>query len=276
MIDAHVHFWDPAALHYPWLRDVPALERAFLPDDYHAATGEGEAPVERVVFVEANALGAENRLEVAFVERLAEREPRIAGIVAFADVAARGAAALDTLPASPLVKGVRQNVQGQPAGFCVQRTFVDGAREAGRRGLAFDLCATHDQLGDVLRLVEQCPETRFVLDHCGKPSIRTGALDAWARDVAELAAHEHLCCKISGLLTEAAPDWTEAHVSPFAERAVDAFGPRRLLYGSDWPVLTLAGTYGDWFGFTQRLTASWSDADRHAFYQDNAVRVYGL
>jgi L-fuconolactonase len=270
MVDAHVHFWDPSALQYPWLDALPTLRRAFGPRDYaEASVG---VPVRRLVFVECNCRPEQNAHEVRFAERV----PLVAAIVAFADVAALGPAALDTLPDSPRVKGIRQNIQGQPPGFCLAPPFVSGVREAARRGLAFDLCATHDQLGDVIQLVRRCPDARFVLDHCGKPAIRDGAIAAWARDVATLAAHENVCCKLSGLLTEASSPSTDAELGPYAEQVIDAFGPRRVIYGSDWPVLTLAGALADWYAFTRRVTASWSDAERAAFYEDNAVRVYGL
>jgi L-fuconolactonase len=269
-VDAHVHVWDPSALDYPWLDALPTLRRRFGPEEYAASLGG--APARRAVFVECNCRPEQNADEV----RLAERVPLVVGIVAFADVAALGRAALDTLSDSPRLKGVRQNVQGQPPGFCLAPPFVDGVREAARRGLAFDLCATHDQLGDVIELVRRCPDARFVLDHCGKPAIRDGAIASWARDVALLAAHDNVCCKLSGLLTEASPRWTETELLPYAEQVIDAFGPGRLLYGSDWPVLTLAGTHADWYAFTRRVTAAWSDAERAAFYGENAVHVYGL
>ena len=281
IVDSHVHFWDPAELHYPWLEAVPPLHGAFLPRDYAAATGQ--IPIGRLVFVEANCRADESQREVEFVERLVREEPRVAGIVAFADVA-RGLGArdsglgkvLEALTRSTLVKGIRQNIQGQPAGFCVQRAFIEGVREVGRRGLAFDLCATHDQLGEVIDLVRDCPETRFVLDHCGKPAIRDRTFEAWSADIARLAAHEHVCCKLSGLLTEAGDAWCPEDLLPYAARVVECFGPERVLYGSDWPVLTLAGDYGTWYGFTERLTKAWSAGERSQFYGDNAARVYGL
>jgi L-fuconolactonase len=280
-IDAHVHFWDPGALHYPWLAELPALERPFLPADYRAAD---DGRVARVVFVECNCLSAEAALEVAFVERLTRDEPRIAGVVAFADVAARGAAALDALPASPLVKGVRQNVQGHPAGWCLAPRFVEGVREAGARGLAFDLCATHDQLADVVALAERCPGTRLVLDHCGKPridvrdrpGIGAGVTEPWATHVASLGAMPHVSCKISGLLTEAPPGAADDALAPYASHAAAAFGPGRVLYGSDWPVVTLAGPLARWAAFVDGLTSTWTDGARRAFFRDNAVRVYAL
>jgi L-fuconolactonase len=279
VVDSHVHFWNPAELHYPWLDELPALQRALLPPEYRAAAGA--VPVTRVVFVECNCRPEEAQREVRFVEHLAEGdgEPRISGIIAYADLTGATALdrALDALRCSPLVKGVRHNIQGHPAGFALEPAFVDGVREVGRRGLTFDLCVTHDQLGEVAELVERCPPTRFVLDHCAKPPIRTRQLEPWRACLARLAAHENVCCKLSGLLTEAErAGWREDDLIPYATAAVECFGIERVMYGSDWPVLTLAGSYADWYGFTDRFTTSWSTADRSRFYADNAVRVYGL
>jgi L-fuconolactonase len=290
IVDSHVHFWDPAELHYPWLDELPSLRRAFLPADYRAAAGE--APVTEVVFVECNCRPEEARREVQLVERLArgdgegEGEPRIAGIVAFAPLTeglgAGGSglvldAMLDALCSSPMVKGIRQNIQGQPSGFSLQPRFVEGVRKIGRRGLTFDLCVTHGQLSEVLDLVRRCPDTQFVLDHCGKPAIRARCLEPWRGDVARLAAHENVCCKLSGLLTEAEPArWRADDLIPYATAVVECFGIERVMFGSDWPVLTLAGRYRDWYGFTDQFTAAWSAAERSGFYAGNAARVYGL
>jgi len=275
IVDAHVHFWDPGTLHYPWLDEIPALKRAFLPADYRAAVGN--VAVSKVLFVEANCRADETLREVAMIERLAETEPTIAGIVAFEDLTAGLGVGGSGLGRSPLVKGVRQNIQGQPAGFCVQPAFVDGVREVGRRGLTFDLCATHDQLRDVVQLVRLCPSTRFVLDHCGKPAIKEGRAERWRTDIAALAVYENVACKMSGLLTQAAPEaWNDEDLLPYADWVIRCFGTQRVLYGSDWPVLTLAGSYCDWYGFTQAFTATWTAAERDGFYGGNAVTVYGL
>ena len=277
IVDSHVHFWDPARIDYPWLRSGPALDRAFLPSDYAAAT-DGIA-ITQLVFVESNCLPEEARTEVQFVERLMSVEPRIAGIVAFAEL--RDASArdrtLDAVSSCPRVTGIRQNIQGQPTGFALQPAFVEGVRAVGRRGLTFDLCVTHDQLREVTDLVRRSPDTRFVLDHCGKPAIRHGRLDPWRADIACLAAQGNVCCKLSGLFTEAEPERRrDEDLTPYAASVVECFGTERVLYGSDWPVLTLAGSYGDWYGFTDRFTAGWTAAERRRFYADNAIRVYGL
>jgi L-fuconolactonase len=132
-------------------------------------------------------------------------------------------------------------------------------------------------LRDVLQLVRACPDTRFVLDHCGKPAIREGLLEPWRSDIARLAKCANVWCKLSGLVTEAAHvGWREADLIPYASHVVEQFGTERVMYGSDWPVLTLAAGYADWFQFTARFTETWSDGERRGFYRDNARRAYAL
>jgi L-fuconolactonase len=277
LVDAHVHFWDTGALHYPWLHDLPALDQPRLPADYpfNEDLGGG-ATVEQVVVVEANPRTDQGLDEVRFLEGIAAGESRIAAVVAFVDLASPASGwALDRLAEYPRVRGVRHNIQGTPPGFCLQRHFVAGVRQLGKLGYGFDLCVTHDQLPQAVELVRRCPDTRFVLDHCGKPPIRSGAFDPWASGITELAALENVWCKLSGLLTEADPlHWTERDLVPYALHVVDRFGPGRLIYGSDWPVLTLARRPGDWYTFTRFLTQRWAGDERRALYGENARSFY--
>jgi predicted TIM-barrel fold metal-dependent hydrolase len=277
IVDTHVHFWDPRALRYPWLEQIPVLAHPFLPDDYVETTAG--LPIEKMILVECDCERSESARELQLFERLIQSDRRIAGIVAFVDLTNTRELerTLDAAASVKHVKGIRHNIQGEPPGFCVQPSFVAGVRSVGERGLTFDLCVTHDQLGDVIQLVEACPDTRFVLDHCAKPAIRALRRDPWRGDLARLADLENVSCKISGLLTEADHRrWREEDVMPYAMHAVDCFGTERVMYGSDWPVLTLAGEYGDWLDITQHLTESWSDGERNAFYGGNAERIYGL
>jgi L-fuconolactonase len=282
IIDAHVHFWDPAALTYPWLSTVPRLQQSFLPREYRGfCVGPERVPVDRLVFVEANPSAAQNLDEVELVSRLAEakRDPRIAAIVAYVDLTDRRRrdASLEALTGNPLVRGIRHNIQGNPSGFCLQTEFVEGVRDAGRRGLRFDLCATHDQLDEVVELVRRNPDTHFVLDHCGKPAVRAALLDPWRAHIDALASFDNVFCKLSGLLTEADPErWREEDLLPYASHVVDRFGTDRVMYGSDWPVCTLAGRSSDWYPFTRRFTEGWSETERSRFYRDNAIEFYGL
>lgn len=275
MLDSHVHFWDPAELDYPWLDQLPALNRARGPEAYREAARD--LPVDAVLFVEANPRPSQGAAEARRVARLAVENPWIAGIVAFADLTVpTAAAALDELADIPLVRGIRHNIQGNPRGFCLQPAYVAGVREAGRRGLVCDLCVTHDQLPELLELVDRAPDTRFVLDHCGKPAIREGLLDPWRRDIARLAERENVHCKLSGLLTEAKPAARSEDLLPYAAHVVEVFGAARVMYGSDWPVLTLAGSHAAWYHFTRSLTNGWSADEARGFYSDNAIRTYSL
>jgi len=277
VIDAHVHFWDPGVLHYPWLTSTPDLSRAFLPADLESLASHA---VDEMVFVEANCKSAESVRELDFVDGLAECEPRIAGAVAFVDLCAEASArdrALEELKIRPRVVGVRHNIQGNPRGFALQPEFVDGVRAVGANDLVFDLCVTADQLLDATELVRRCPDTTFVLDHCGKPSIRADAFEPWATDLRRLAEFENVSCKLSGLASEARPE-QRSHEGLFryARHAMDCFGAARMMYGSDWPVVTTAGGEPAWRALVEAFTADWTTAGRQAFFSGNAIRLYGL
>ena len=276
MIDAHVHFWDPTALHYPWLSGMNALERAFLPKDFDSLT---DGSLDGVVFVEANCLASENVAECEFVDALAEKDSRIMGSVAFVDLcdAQTRCRALGVLAKRERVVGVRHNIQGHPKGFALQPEFVRGVQEVAKNLLTFDLCVTADQLPEITELVRRCPDTAFVLDHCGKPVIRNDAFEPWATDLARLAEHQNVACKLSGLLTEARADQrTEESLFRYARHAMLCFGATRLMYGSDWPVVTIAGGEPAWRALVDAFTSDWTAAGRQAFFFDNAARLYGL
>ena len=275
-LDAHVHFWDPERLHYPWLSDAQELQRAFLPTDMPALS---DGALDGVIFVEANCRATENVGELDFIDGLTSDGARILGTVAFVDMcdSTRRAMVLQELTHRPGVVGVRHNIQRQPTGFCIEAEFVRGVQDVGGRGLSFDLCITADQLAEATELVRRCPDTAFVLDHCGKPDIAGDALEPWAADLQRLAAHENVACKLSGLLSEARPDQrTAAGLLPFAGHAMACFGPDRLMYGSDWPVVTTAGGEPLWRSIALEATSNWPDAARQAFFFDNAVRFYGI
>ena len=274
VIDAHVHFWDPRRLRYPWVAGAPVLDRPFVPADFESLVSRH---VDAVVFVEANVEPAQAADEVAWVDGLADAEPRIVGIVAFVDLLdeAQRDAALGRLGRTSRVVGVRHNIQQQPPGFALRPEFVRGVRAVSDAGWPFDLCITGDQLPEVLRLVERCPDATFVLDHCGKPAIRDGEFDEWARDLEQLAGHERVSCKLSGLLTESREEQrSAAALAPWIEHARTCFGASRLLYGSDWPVSTLGGGARRWREIVDELTGPWPEADRRALFADNAARVY--
>jgi L-fuconolactonase len=262
MIDAHIHFWDPARLRYAWLDDLPALNRRFTPDDVDV-----DADVEGFVFVQADCRDDQAWAEVQWVSALAERH-RILGIVAYAPL--HRDADVTRLAAHPLVVGVRKLLQGEPDALLRSDALVTGVRALAPHGLTFDACVTHEQLPFVTRLAARGPETTIVLDHLGKPDVAGGRLDPWRADLHALAAHPNVVCKLSGLATEADHDaWTPDDLQPYLAHARECFGPERCLFGSDWPVATLATSYGRWAELVV-------DFLPEALLSGNAVRVYGL
>ncbi len=277
-VDAHVHFWDGARMPYPWLADVPAIAGAHTPVELARAAGT-RLPA-AIVFVEAAVDPARAMDEVGWVEALAAHEPRIGAIVAQVPVD-RGAeteAALAALAGHARVRGVRHNLQDypDPAHF-LRPEFATGVRQVGARGWTFDLCVRYAQLPACAALVRACPETTFVLDHAGKPDIRGGLRDPWRAHLAELARLPNVVCKLSGLVTEADPaTWTPAALAPYVEHLLSCFGPGRLLFGSDWPVVNLAANYPRWLETALDFLAPLSEKERAAIMSQNARRIYRL
>ena len=277
-VDAHCHFWDGARIAYPWLAEVPAIAGPHTPVEL--TTAAGARMPSQIVFVEVDADPRQARDEVRWVDELAAREPRIAAIVAHVTVD-RGAdtdAALAALAGHARVRGVRHLIQGHPEpDYCLRPAFVAGVRRVGERGWTFDLCVKHPQLAACIALVRACPGTSFVLDHAGKPDIRRGALDPWRAHIAELARLPNVVCKLSGLVTEAEPaTWTAATLRPYVAHLLGCFGPDRLLFGSDWPVVDLAASYGRWLDTALDFLAPLSPRDRAAVLSGNARRIYRL
>lgn len=276
-VDTHVHFWDPARLSYGWLDDLPAIAAAHTPAHYQAETAT--TPPAKIVFVQCIGTLAQWHEEVRWIESLALHDPRIAGIVATAplDAGAETERILDALTAHPLVKGVRHNTQDGPRGTACRPAYIAGARACGDRGLSVDLCCYHPQLPDLTALADACPNTRFVLDHLGKPGIRNHDLVTWQRDLTELARRPHVDAKLSGIVTEAEwTTWTLDDLRPYVNTYLAAFGPDRVVFGSDWPVVKLAASHARWLATAQTLLDGMSAADRDAVFFGNAHRVYRL
>jgi L-fuconolactonase len=277
ILDTHVHFWDIDALRYPWIVRGSPFDRTYVAQDYRRAVGD--TPVAGMIFIEADADSSCSLSEARWAQELSATEPGIQGIVARVALTGNPSvlADLDTVASISLVKGLRDNIQGHPPGFATQPAFVRGVQEAGKRGLHFELCLSHQQLGETLDLARQCPEVTLVLDHCAKPDIRNGAREPWLSQIRRLAALPNVVCKISGLATEAHwTRWQPEDLLWYARQAADAFGPQRVLFGSDWPVCELAGGFAKWLSVARVLAASWSHSDRESFFFRNAERIYRL
>lgn len=270
-IDAHQHFWSLRRGDYGWLTpDLEALYRDFEPKDLEPELAA--AGVDRTVLVQAAPTLAETR----FLLELAERTAFVSGVVGWVDLESADAGdQLGELAAHPAFVGVRPMLQDLPDPEWVLRPGVAPALERiAALDLAFDALVRPHQLPVLATLLERHPGLRVVIDHGAKPDIARGGLEPWSRDLARLADAGALC-KLSGLLGEA-PQPTLPCIAPYAERLLELFAPGRLLWGSDWPVLTLAAGYGEWWQMTGCLLEPLDEAARRAILGGNAARCYRL
>ena len=278
IVDSHVHLLNPERLGYSWTCNVPQLDRLVLPE--HLSEAAHPVRIDQFVFVEVDVDEGQHLDEAAWVASQARRDPRLKGMVAALPLERGGAveADLDRLCQHEILRAVRRLIQNQPdPDFCVQPDFIAGLKLLRPRDLAFDICVFHHHLPNVIKMVTQCPEVRFVLDHIGKPPIKEGGIDPWRRDLAELALLENVHCKISGVTTEADHKaWTRDQIRPYIEHAIATFGFDRIMYGGDWHVLELAGTYPDWVDIVDEITRGASEPDRRKLFRDNAIRFYRL
>jgi L-fuconolactonase len=276
IIDAHVHLWDPRHFRMPWLDDNALLKHAFGPPEFaHASEG---LSVESVVYVQVDTTPAYGLLEARWA---AEQGALVAGIVAWAPIedGAIVGSYLDALiKIDPRIKGVRRLIQSETEpDFHVQPGFLEGLRLLPHYGLTFDICIRHDQLARSIQMVRACPETFFVLDHLGKPDIKGGQLEPWRDQISELAELPNVVCKVSGAVTEAdEANWTVADLEPFVAHVLAAFGEDRVLFGGDWPVVTLAASYRQWVTSLDQLCAHFTPTALRKLWAENAQRVYRL
>ncbi len=278
IIDTHLHLWDPGYLRYPWLDEIPLLNRPHLLADYNRATGD--IAVEKMVFLQCEVDFAQFMDEAAWVTSLAEVDDRIAGMVPWAPLEKGDGvrAALEELAANPLVKGIRRIIQFEDdLAFCLRPDFVTGVQALADYHLSFDICINHLQLANTIKLVAQCPDVSFILDHIGKPDIKAHLLDPWRQDIQTLAGFPNVCCKISGLVTEADHvNWTSDDLKPYIDHVISAFGFDRVLFGGDWPVATQATTYPRWVETLDWAVSDASPTERRQLFHDNAIGFYRL
>lgn len=279
IVDAHVHLWDPALFRMRWLDGNERLNRPYGVEDYRAHTAGVD--VAAYVYVQVAVEPAYGLLEAQWAADQAWEDPRLQAIVAWAPVedGACVRAYLDALvQIDPRIKGVRRILQDEtdPA-FCLQPDFVRGVQMLAEYGLSFDLCIYHHQLAAVIALVRQCPNVAFMLDHLGKPGIAAGLREPWQAQMQELAALPNVMCKISGVVTEAAPQhWRAADLAPYIAHALAAFGEDRVAFGGDWPVVLLAADYPRWIDTLAAVTRSLPAGAQRKLWSANARRFYRL
>jgi L-fuconolactonase len=270
-IDAHQHFWQIELGDYHWMSpDLTELYRDFGPEDLQPLLSRHG--IARTILVQA----AQTREETQFLLDIAERTPFVAGVVGWAEFADIHAAwIIRNLAENPLLVGLRPMVQDIPDDdWLLGSQLTPAFRALVEHGLVFDALVFPRHLSRLLVIADRHPDLAIVVDHGAKPAIRDRRLDPWRADMAALAARSNIVCKLSGLATEAGSGWTIEDLRPFVEHLIEVFGPGRLLWGSDWPVVNLAGGYENWRAATETLLAPLDDADRKAVLGGNAAQLY--
>jgi L-fuconolactonase len=273
LVDAHQHFWRLADRGGAWPPpDLAPIHRDFLPGDL--APLLARHGVTRTVLVQS----MPNEDDTRFMLGLAAQHAFIGGVVGWVDLKAPDAPArIAALAADPMLKGLRPMLQDLEDDAWIDDPALAPAVAAMLgHGLSFDALVLPRHLPALHAFAARYPDLPIVIDHGAKPLIATGVLEPWRADVARLAALPQVCCKLSGLVTEAGPGWDVDRLRPYVDHLLACFGPQRLIWGSDWPVLNLAADYAGWLGACASLLDGLDEAGRHAVFGLNARRFYRI
>ncbi|MGH6761018.1 MAG: amidohydrolase family protein [Phyllobacterium sp.] len=276
-IDTHLHLVDQAALNYPWLASAGDLNRNFLYAEY--AQQARRLGIGGALHMEVDVDPLQIETETAFVQGLAEQQGSLirGAIAACRPESADFPAYLERQDVNPFVKGFRRVLHVVPDDLSESALFRENMKRLNDSRFSFDLCVLPHQITKAVALVDLAPDTQFILDHCGVPSIKDGLFEPWRENVAEIAKRPNVTAKISGVVAYAdAESWTVDTIRPYVEHVVGSFGFGRLVWGSDWPVCTLGGGLATWVGATHALFAGSSITEREKLYSGNAKRIWTL
>ncbi|MFZ1754559.1 MAG: amidohydrolase family protein [Caldilineaceae bacterium] len=294
IIDTHQHLWDIQKFRLPWLAGAPALARNHLTRDYLAATaGLG---VVKAIYMEVDVAPEQQADEAdALIELCAQADtPTVAAVISGRPGSPDFGAYIRRYAQHPAIVGVRQvlHVPATPQGYCLTPQFVENIQLLGALGLSFDICMRPGDLGDGVELARRCPNTRFVVDHCGNgnPYVIAGGeplpadepfahtRSQWMDDMAALASLPNTIAKISGIIASTRPGWTADDLAPTVNHCLDVFGFDRVVFGGDWPVCNLGAgsSYAGWVTALRSIVADRSPKEQAALFHDNAVAFYGL
>ena len=296
IVDTHQHLWDLSRLRLPWLKPGTPLCRSFLMKDYLEATRG--LNVVKAVYMEVAVADEDLVAEAEYVIELCRRKdnPTVAAVIGGRPASSGFRDYIMRFKDNPYVKGVR-HIPSPAKGDAFlyrQESFVAGIRLLGELGMSFDLCMPPQHLPDAIRLVDRCPDTRFIVDHCGNadpkafwtkarraehPTAGAGAHDPdqWRRDLAELAKRDRVVCKISGIVARVPKgNWKPDDLAPIINHCLDVFGPDRVIFASDWPVCTRGAALREWVAALKHVVRARSEQERRKLFAENAIRFYGL
>lgn len=287
VIDTHQHLWDLGKFRLPWQKKESKLAKNHLMADYLSAVadlgkvGDLLARIVKTAYMEVDVEPSQQTAEAEYVLDLCGRadNPMVAAVISGRPNSDDFAKYLDRFKHSACVKGIRQVLHGPgtSAGYCLGKNFIRGIRLLGERDLSFDLCMRPGELLDAAKLIDECPDTRFILDHCGNGDVQAKDRSQWEKDIAAVAKRKNVVCKVSGIVASAKPEhWTADDLAPIVEHTLAVFGPDRVMFGGDWPVCTKTATFRQWFTALASIVRARSAEEQRKLFHDNAVRVYRL
>lgn len=273
-IDSHQHFWKYSPTKHPWINEsMSVIRRDFMPADLQEVYAENG--IDGCVAVQAD----QTLEETDFLLQLSENHQFIKGIVGWVDLQDEHVdQALEKYSKYEKVKGFRHVVQEEPDhNFLLRQKFLKGISCLEKYGFVYDILIFPHQLGAALEFVKRFPNQKFVIDHIAKPYIKAGYYDGWAVLMKEIAKLENVFCKLSGMITEADyKTWTPEQITPYMELTLDAFGPNRIMFGSDWPVCLVAGNYSRVKELVAKFISKLSPSEQANIMGTNAIQFYGL
>ena len=279
IIDTHQHLWDLKKFKLPWIKEGAPLAKSFVTSDYLRATAG--LNVVKAVYMEVDVAVEQQPEEAAYVLEQCRRldTPTVAAVISGRPASDGFAKYLEPYRQLDLIKGVRQVLHGDstPAGFCLDKNFIRGVRLLGDMGKSFDLCMRPNELLDAAKLVDECPGTRFILDHCGNGPVYEKDRSRWQKGIAAVAQRKNVVGKVSGIIAQTTPGkWTADDLAPVINHTLAVFGPDRVMFAGDWPVCTLGATYKQWVTALKTIVAARPEAEQRKLFHDNAERFYGL
>lgn len=281
IVDCHQHLWDLSRFKLAWVKEGDPLAVNHTSKEY-AEASKG-LNIVKCVYMEVDVVEEQQQKEADFLLELIKSKstPTVAAVVsgrpnkgeAFKKYVAQ-------FKGSPYIKGLRQVVHtdSTPPGYSTAKEFIAGVRHLGEIGLSWDICSRPADLGDAAKLVSECPDTRFILDHCGNaPILDAKKLDQWKKDIAKVAEHKNVVGKVSGIIVQVKKgDWTVDQLAPAVKHTIEVFGWDRVMWAGDWPVCTLGAPLKDWLAAAKEIVKDKPEEQQRKLFHDNAVKFYGL
>lgn len=272
-IDTHQHFWKYDADTYDWItEEMLAIRRDFLPEDLFSVLQENG--VSASIAVQAN----QTEAETDWLLTLADQYPFIAGVVGWVDLRSdQIKERLEHYSQFPKLKGFRHVLQGEDPAFMLQKDFLNGISYLHQYGFTYDILIFPKHLDASIKLVEQFPDQQFVIDHIAKPDIKHGSISNWKEGIEAISQYQHVCCKLSGMVTEADwANWTPEDMKPYLDVVVNSFGTDRIMFGTDWPVCLVAADYEKWKSVIGEYFSSFPLSEQEKIFSKNAERFYRI